>query len=138
MSSEQILNLLSSTLRQDEVVSFKDESTAESFRMHIYRLKRKWKREGDVKYGMFEEVVIKKDKQDMKTLIFTTRNRTFDSALTRFSQQEQIEGLGINAALTFPPPGLTYEQVNQKAIAYRMGAGDPLTEEEEEILKRGA
>lgn len=85
MANEQIVNLLTTVLTQDEMITFGDASAAESFRMHIYRLKRKWKKEGSPYHAMFEDVVIKKDKLHTNMLNFTTHGRSFDDVLARFN-----------------------------------------------------
>lgn len=84
MAQQEIINLLTSALNGDESITFGDAASAESFRMHIYRLKRKWKKDSSPYHTMFEDVIIKKDKLHPNILDFTARSRAFDDVLSRF------------------------------------------------------
>jgi len=86
MATEQVINLLTSVLERDEVLTFGDGASAESFRMHIYRLKRKWKKEQSPYHERFQDVVIKKGKEHPNMLDFTTHGRSFDSVLEKFRE----------------------------------------------------
>ena len=84
MARQEIINLMTAALTQDETVTFGDEASAESFRMHIYRLKRKWKKENSPYHTLFEDVVIKKGKLHPNILDFTSNGRAYEDALSRF------------------------------------------------------
>ena len=84
MAKQEILNLLTAALTRDESITFGDGASAESFRMHIYRLKRKWKKEGSPYHALFEDIIIKRDKLHDNILDFTSRSRAFDDVLSRF------------------------------------------------------
>lgn len=158
MAKQEIINLLTTALKQDETITFADAASAESFRMHIYRLKRKWKKENSPYHAMFEEVVIKKGKLHPNILDFTSQGRAFDDVLARFKAtpagtveeplgleekkylddvitgkdhgKEVLDDLGYT-----PSRGgelTSYDAVYAKAVV-----GGELTEAEERILEAG-
>jgi len=86
MARQEIINLLTAALEGDESITFGDEASAESFRMHIYRMKRRWKKENDPFHQLFQDVVIKKGRLNKNILDFTSNGRAFDGVLARFKE----------------------------------------------------
>lgn len=161
MAQEQIINLLTQVLGEDETLTFGDASAAESFRMHIYRLKRKWKKENSPYYTRFEEVVIKKNKLHTNMLEFTTNGRCFEDALAKFAappplpsgtidepmsvdEKEYLDdvirgrdhGKEVLSSLGYTPK-MGVELTSYDACYGKAVAGGVLTKEEEKILERG-
>lgn len=158
MAKEQIINLLTAALTQDETVTFGDAASAESFRMHIYRLKRKWKTENSPYHAMFEEVVIKKDKLHPNILDFTSQGRAFDDVLARFKsapagtitepmsveEKEYLDdiitgkdhGKEVLTDLGYTP-SMGVELTSYDAVYAKAVAGGKLTAAEEKILETG-
>lgn len=156
---DRLMNLLDEALREDQYITFGDESSATAFRAHVYRRRRKWENQGSNLARVYEDIKIVKDKKHPNVLIFTTHSRMYEDILAPYAvRQEDVEDASLEFPTEYEPtkdyaadiiraagyapkshqPSQaqsarpTYDEVYMKAAA-----GQTLTPEEQAILEAG-
>ena len=102
MSQSQVKELLDKVLIADDTISFGDASSAESFRLYIYRLRRDWKKNNYPVYERYEDVIIKKDKLHPNILEFTVRGRAYAGAFEQVLGRETAQPVDMSKAIELP------------------------------------